>query len=378
MIAQAIGCVVFPPYSESFGRKQLFIAATISYCVSSIAIARASTVSVITIFRFISGLASAVPTNIVAGSAEDLFHAGHRIWMIYAWAVTTNVGACVGPIFGTFVAESLGWRWIFYLSTIITGLWSVLLLFIKESRPSQLLSKAVAEVCKESGDNTLRTMRLVCTEPIVFICSILTAVVYGLLYLFTGALPIVYKSYGFTPGQASLSFVPLILGIFSGIFTRFYDHRIYKRRQQKSQELEPEDKLTGFAIGAPGVPWIVSMLPLLLVGYATNEFGCTLTGYIADSYTVFASSAFASTAFLRAICCAGFPLFAGRMFTALTANEASSILAAVASVFCVAPVVLLKYGKNIRERSPFAKYSLEQYRHNEVDRDAVLDDDSSV
>jgi MFS family permease len=109
MIAQAVGGVLFPPYSESFGRKRLFIIATISYCVSSIVIARASHISTIIIFRFINGLASAVPTIIVAGSAEDLFHAGHRIWMIYAWALTANVGVCVGPIFGTLVAESLGW-----------------------------------------------------------------------------------------------------------------------------------------------------------------------------------------------------------------------------------------------------------------------------
>lgn len=241
----------------------------------------------------------------------------------------------------------------------------------------------------------IRPVRLFSTEPIVFICSILSAIIYGLLYLFTEALPIVYESYGFTPRQASLSFLPLVLGIFSSTFTRFYDNRIYKRRQQKGQELEPEDKLTGFAIGAPllaiglwwfawtippqvqGVPWIVSMLSLLLVGYATNEFDCTLTGYIADSYTVFASSAFASIAFLRALCCAGFPLFADSMFTALTPNEASSILAACASILCVAPVLLLKYGKKIREMSSFAKYSLEQCRHNEVDRD-VSNADSNI
>ncbi|KAI9643520.1 hypothetical protein NHQ30_008139 [Ciborinia camelliae] len=439
MLAQAIGGVFFPPYSETFGRKRLFIIATISYCVSSIVITRVTSVAAIIIFRFISGMASALPTIVIAGSAEDIFNTGHRIWMIYAWAVAANVGICMGPILGTFVTDSLGWRWIFYISAIITGLWSILLLFIKESRPSKLLMKAVANVREESGDNTLRIrnpdhapdfrtfaqvtlvrpVKLFFTEPIVFICSVLSAVAFGLLYLFTEALPIMYESYGFTPSLASLSFVPLAIGIFSGTLTRFYDLRIYKRRLQRGQELEPEDKLTGFAIGAPllaiglwwfawtippqvqYVPWIVSMLSLLLVGYAANEFDCTLAGYIADSYTVFAASAFASIAFLRALCCAGyiadsytvfaasafasiaflralccagFPLFAGRMFAAITPNKATSILAALATVFCIGPVILARCGKGVREVSSLAKYSLEQYRHNDVDRDVISND----
>lgn len=109
MLAQAIGGVFFPPYSESFGRKRLFIIATVLYCVSSIIIARVSNVAAIIVCRFISGLASALPTIVIAGSAEDIFDAGHRIWMIYAWAVAANVGICMGPILGIFVTESLGW-----------------------------------------------------------------------------------------------------------------------------------------------------------------------------------------------------------------------------------------------------------------------------
>jgi MFS family permease len=77
--------------------------------VSSIIIARVSNIAAIIVFRFISGLASALPTIVIAGSAEDIFHTGHRIWMIYAWAVAANVGICMGPILGTFVTDSLGW-----------------------------------------------------------------------------------------------------------------------------------------------------------------------------------------------------------------------------------------------------------------------------
>lgn len=109
MIAQAIGGVFFPPYSESFGRKNLFILSMALYCVSSIIIGNSSHIGAVIVGRFFSGLSSALPTVVIAGSAEDIFHSGHRIWIVYAWAVAANVGICVGPIFGTCIVTAVGW-----------------------------------------------------------------------------------------------------------------------------------------------------------------------------------------------------------------------------------------------------------------------------
>ena len=42
------------------------------------------------------------------------------------------------------------------------------------------------------------------------------------------------------------------------------------------------------------------MLALVLVGYALNENVYTLTGYLADSYTIYAASGFAGLILARA------------------------------------------------------------------------------
>ena len=57
------------------------------------------------------------------------------------------------------------------------------------------------------------------------------------------------------------------------------------------------------------------------------------------------------------------------MYAGLGSNVASSILATVATVFCICPVVFLKYGKRIREASQFARYSLAVYRDNRLEDD---------
>lgn len=87
LIGQGIGGVFFPPYSEVFGRKTLYIVSTFVYCIFSIITAAVHSLPAIIVARFLSGLASAIPTIVVAGSIEDVFNMRARVWMIFVWAV---------------------------------------------------------------------------------------------------------------------------------------------------------------------------------------------------------------------------------------------------------------------------------------------------
>ena len=296
-------------------------------------------------------------------------------------------------------------QWLFYIAAAVTGLATLLCIGIRESRPSQLLIHRLRAIQKATGDNSLhiqnpdhtpsfgafvqtslfRPVRLFWTEPIVFIVSVMTAVAFGILYLFIEALQIVYGSYGFSIQATSLAFIPLSIGLLFGIFMRLYDYRLIAKQKQQGHHLDPEDLLTGFAVAAPvlaislwwfawtipprvHVPWIVSIIALCPIGFAMNEFDSVLAVYMADSYALFAASAFASLTILRSTFSATFPLFARQMYEKVGANYASSILAGVATLACISPIILLRYGKRIRERSKFTRYSLQVYNANRVDR----------
>jgi hypothetical protein len=99
------------------------------------------------------------------------------------------------------------------------------------------------------------------------------------------------------------------------------------------------------------------MFGLVLIGFAATEFSYTLSGYLSDAYTIYASSGLAVQGFLRALASGCLPLFAYPMYSGLGSNVATSIIAAVATVFCITPYVLLRRGKRLRENSPFARYS---------------------
>jgi hypothetical protein len=290
---------------------------------------------------------------------------------------------------------TLSRRWIFYISTMVAIISVGALLATKESRATTLLQRRLKAVSNETGNDALhienpdhvpdlqffvrvillRPLRLLMTEPIVFLVSAISGTAFALIYLFTEALGIIYGYYGFSDDQASLAFTPIGIGFLCSIFTRIYDHHVAARFAKRNRIMLPEDKLTGFAIAAPAfaiglwwfawsippmvsVPWIVSMLVLVPVGFATNEFDCVLVGYLTDSYTTYASSAFASLSMLRSLLSAGFPLFAHSMYTNIAPNYAMMVLASFAAAVCVSPFVLIKYGERIRESSKFARYSV--------------------
>lgn len=213
------------------------------------------------------------------------------------------------------------------------------------------------------------------TEPIVWMISIMSSIAFGQIYLLTEAVPIIYSQFNFNRQQQSLAFIPIGIGFILGGITRFNDIRIVRRIRAKGQTLAPEDKMRGFWMGAPvlaislwwfawSIPphvithWVVSMIPLIGVGLATTEFDCTLSGYLTDSYTIYTASAFAALEIVRATISGALPLFTPQLYQALDPNRATSLLAAAATLFCVAPFIFWKYGTELRQRSKFAKYSL--------------------
>jgi MFS family permease len=66
-------------------------------------------ISAIIVGRFFSGLLSTIPTNVVAGSIEDMYGPERRVWTIFAWGVAANIGLTIGPIYSTYISKAIGW-----------------------------------------------------------------------------------------------------------------------------------------------------------------------------------------------------------------------------------------------------------------------------
>jgi hypothetical protein len=276
--------------------------------------------------------------------------------------------------------------------------------FIRESNADQLLQARAVKLRKSTGDYSLKTqsehkdangadkstistsintqllrpLHFLVTEPLITLCALLCSIAFSLLYAATESLPLIYSLLPFastfkTEPQLSLPFLALLLGLLLNVLPRIYDAYSIRHSRTLRQRITPETKISSvllacplFAIGLwvlawtipPSIiiaPWPLSFIGLVCIGFAANDFSYVLFGYVSDSYGAdYAASAVGAVSFARTLAAGGFPLFVTQMYEGLGNNVATTVIAAVATVFCVAALILVGYGAKLRERSKYA------------------------
>lgn len=106
MLGQALGGLVFPPMAESFGGRAIYVSTTFGYAIFCLIMAVWPNVPCIVIGRFGSGLLSAMPAVVAAGSIENMWDLKARIWLIHIWIATAVLGLALGPPIATYVSTS--------------------------------------------------------------------------------------------------------------------------------------------------------------------------------------------------------------------------------------------------------------------------------
>jgi multidrug resistance protein len=127
----AFGPLVIAPLSEIYGRSPLYNAGNALFIIFSVGAALSNSIGMLMAFRFLMGLAGAVPITIGSGSIADIMPVEKRGRAMSAWALGPLLGPCIGPVAGGYMIEAIGWRWVYWLvailvwPTILSGLgWS--------------------------------------------------------------------------------------------------------------------------------------------------------------------------------------------------------------------------------------------------------------
>jgi len=213
------------------------------------------------------------------------------------------------------------------------------------------------------------------TERIVLLLSIYMAFIYGLLYLFLTAYPLVFQGvHGMNLGVGGLPFFGMITGqLMAGtlIFIRqpAYQKKLAANGGVPIPEWRLPEVIAGgicFAAGIfwfgwtgynPNVHWIVPTLSGLLIGFGLLSIFLQALNYLVDAYLMFAASAIAANTFLRSLFGAIFPLFARQMFEGMGIQWAATLLGCIAAVLVPVPIWFYLRGAKIREQSAFAPTS---------------------
>ncbi|KAK4154357.1 major facilitator superfamily domain-containing protein [Chaetomidium leptoderma] len=385
------------PLAEFYGRRPIYLCSFAGFILWLIPSAVSQNIETMIIARFFQGLAGSAFLSVSGGTVGDLFTRDTMLAPMAIFALAPFVGPSTGPLVGGLINTYTGWRWTHYVLLIWASVLLVsIALLVPETYHPVLLKKKAQKLRKETGDDRwrapiekstksvsktvayslLRPFQILIFEPMAVVLNIYSAVLLGLLYLFFGAFPLIFRTnYGFNLWQVGLTFMGLLVAMIiaclsTPLWTKLRHGMVAKRHKETGVlRDEPEDQLPPVIFGAPlitgglfwfgfttypEVHWIVPIIGSGVFGLGMSFAFTGIFTFLVDAYPRYAASALASNALVRCTFAAAFPLFGMQMYEALGFQWATGLVAFVTLVLMPFPYIFFRYGKKIRARSRYA------------------------
>ncbi|KAL5355270.1 MFS general substrate transporter [Aspergillus floccosus] len=395
----AVGPLAWAPISEVAGRQTPFFVSFLAMAAFSAGCAGCRDIASLCVLRFFAGAFGSAPLTNAGGTIADMFTARQRGLALSLYAAAPFLGPSLGPIVGGFLGMNAGWRWVEGLLAACGGLvWLMMAFGVPETYAPVLLRRRAARLSALTGRvyrsqididkgrvsfTTLlrRTLSrpwvLLFREPIVLLFALYTAIVYGTLYMYFAAFPIVYEEVrGWNPGVGGLAFLGIMVGMIIGVACTIPANLHYMKVQDAHGGFAPpETRLLQCMPGALAIPasqfwfawtnypdmhWAVSVVATAPFGWGVILIYLGIMNYLIDSYTIYAASVLAANAVLRSIFGAVFPIVATYMYDGLGIHWAPCVPAFLSVACMPAPFLFYRYGAVIRTR---CKYAAESERY---------------
>jgi multidrug resistance protein len=130
MIFQGLTPGLFAALSDSFGRRPTYIICFVVYVISNIGLAETNTYWLLMLLRAIQATGNSATVALGAGVIADIATPKERGGYLGIFGVGPLTGPSLGPIIGGTLAQTLGWRAIFWFLAIFGGVFSVFLVFL--------------------------------------------------------------------------------------------------------------------------------------------------------------------------------------------------------------------------------------------------------
>lgn len=313
-----LGPLIWAPYSELFGVRWPFILSTAGSTIFNMACALSPNIGGLIIFRFLAGTFGSCPLVVGGGAMANIWPKELLGLGMCLFSMSPMAGPSCGPLIGGYIAvEKASWRWGYWACTILTGFLTLLsFLTLRETNPGINLKKKARRLRKKTGDDRykapveLRTIEIreILTrwillpilmfiyEPMLQAMTMYMSFVYGVLYLFFEAFPIVFGVYhGLNELQIGLTFMGFFSGcIMGGSFYSFVENRRYVTSMKSHPQgiLPPEQRLMVALYGAPLL--VISLFWFAWTSYSSVSIWSTIaasTVYGIAMFFIFVSTA---------------------------------------------------------------------------------------
>ncbi len=129
-----IGCLLFGPLSESYGRRKIMIIGNALLLIGAVGCVVAQSIFWLLVFRFIQGIGASTSV-VVFAIVADVYQGNKAIKFIGIMNAIVTIVIAIAPILGCFINQAIGWRGNYASVAVICFIsWIALLLGLPETK----------------------------------------------------------------------------------------------------------------------------------------------------------------------------------------------------------------------------------------------------
>lgn len=255
-LGEAAGPLFIAPLSEVYGRYPVFNVTNVLFITATVLAALSQSTPLFIAARALTGLA--VASNVLNPSiVGDMFISEQRGSPMSLLLLAPLIGGAIGPAIAGAVAQSLGWRWVVWMSAILAGACElVFLTCFRETYKVPILLRRAAKLRRETGNTALRTafdsdsdgsakkFRSSIMRPatvffgsgVLQVLSLFGSFVFTYFYIMSTTLPdILERFYGLSPAAVGSIFL---------FFSKLAISPLSKEKRKGHHKKNPTDVLT--------------------------------------------------------------------------------------------------------------------------------------
>ncbi|PYH83819.1 MFS general substrate transporter [Aspergillus uvarum CBS 121591] len=359
MLSLAFECLVFASLSELYGRRPVYLITTLAFACSVIPLALARDIHTILVCRALGGVFGSATIAGGPGTINDVTSRRYRALAFSLWSLGAMNGPAIGPIFGGFVYQYLGWRWINWVILCRASVLAVALFLSKETYELAILRARARTQQEQTGD--LRWC---------LFWNLYVGVIYAILFLCFVSYPIAFQEHrGWLPGIAGLGYcgiAPVSSSLFSVSPSSSAASSPVIRGTPARVRSPPRPPSVPYALGAILSPlgefwfswtavattttaqsssaptythWIYPILAGVSFGMVNTLIFIYSAHYLAGSYPIYAASAVADNAMVRYVFAGALPLAGHRLYESMGIAWTGTLLGQVEVALTPIPFV---------------------------------------
>ncbi|KAI1267063.1 MFS general substrate transporter [Xylariaceae sp. FL1019] len=310
MIVQAFAPMFIGSLADTAGRRPSYILCFIIYTGANIGCALVPNYGGLLALRALQSAGSSATVALSQAVVSDIVTSAERGSYVAWGSLPIVLAPSLGPVLGGIISQYLGWRWIFWFLTILSGTVTVLFLFFlpetcrlivgdgsirpptlwrtfwqltkdayrkrKSTTPTQHDASSIADkkTTRIQRPDFTKTLSIL-FEKEMFILLMYGSIVYAGFYAVVTCLSNEFaKNYGFDGLKIGLVFLPIGVGSIISAFTMGkltnWNYRRHCKKQNIPYDRARQQNMDGFPIERarlePGIPFLV-LYVLTIIGW---------------------------------------------------------------------------------------------------------------